>query len=219
MSATYDVWGPVESGLFEAYYEAGQGYTMSGGGVQYWDDLTGHGHTFGFQILPTPIASDAAYDGRPTLDMSPNCYGFSTGWAGFSNPVTIFVAGECHGSSGGFISLASYADGLLYALSSSTVSLYTSGLQITDTGLDANPTCLIGVLNGASSRLYVKTRTAVTGTTKAITSSNGIWLGKWGTSPLNGKIACAGIALSQSTTMDNLIIRWMAHRYKLILRA
>lgn len=194
---------PLQLSGLAAWYSADKGITLNGSTVSGWADQSGTGDSnknlsqgTGTK-QPTYNASDPAYNNRPTLSFAHASSQFmqSGTWSSaLSAPITAFIVANGDPAIGsGFLGDQSVKLFELLSINNSNdVYLYGGAFLVSLTTLTINPRVIAGVMNGASSAIYVSAKTAKN---TGDTGSGGIGQlfvgleGAGGSSYLQGKIA------------------------------
>lgn len=188
---------------------------LSGSLVTTLTDLSGNGHNATGGTSPTYNATDAGYNGQPTVSFlgSSSQYLAAAG-VSLSQPGTIYVVGEGTGANGGFLD-GSTARWALVILSSQLVAF--AGSVLTDTGIDpTTKTVMWTIINGGSSSLGHNAVTADVSGAAGAGAFTGLLLGTENglSSYLTGKIAEVIICTtSHSSTTRTKVLNYLGARY------
>lgn len=228
-------WTPKFISGLQLWLRADLGVTIATG-VSAWADQSGTGdanknvtQATGSK-QPTLNASDASYNNKATLSFSSaasQCLVSGLWSSPLSQPWTVVVVGQDDGTAASQVYVESGSD----LAGSNRVLVYqngtnyelNAGVALVADARDANPHGLIGVVNGASSRIYHSARTAVaTGDAGARTPLGATFIGETfvGTAFLNGKIAEV-IVWSGALTDAQLVPVWnyISSRYAITVGA
>lgn len=188
-----------------ARYRADQGITLNGSKVSAWNDISGVNdatHNLAQATAanqPTFIASDPAYNYNATLSFTAANVQYlkSSVWSTpVAQPSTIVIIGNTDGTAVNqyFSDDLNVNNQAVYnANGSSAAAIFAGGggAALGSGSLTASPLVAVGIFNGASSNIYVKSNViSATGNPGSL-GRTGIVVGAAGSfvAPLNGKIA------------------------------
>lgn len=206
------------SGLVD-WHRADMGFTVSSGAVAAWNDqsLTGDANKTQAQanvsLQPTLNASNANYNGKPTVDYSTTSDLFSGTWT-TPPPVvgTTFIVGNSDGTAAPRLFLDGIsADRFLFFQNSATQLLAWRGNNLAWNGATPAVKHIYGIdWNGPASAIYQDAITAVATGNTGSDNAIGITMGN----QLNGSIAEVIIYNRILTTAERTqVLNYLGHRY------
>jgi len=215
-----------------AWYRADLGVTIATG-VSGWADQSGTGDAnknlaqATGSAQPTRNASDAAYNNQSTLSFasaSSQCMTSGTWASALAQPFTWFVVGNDDGAAVSQVYIEGDTSGVNRSLMYQNGAAYElfAGASLAGGSRTNSPRVLGGVVNGASSSLYISARTAVA---TGAAGANGITAITMGaafvpSTYLNGKIAEVAIYSGALTAAQiNALLAYFGTRYAITIGA
>lgn len=195
------------------------GVTVTSGTVSRWADQSGNGNdAVPLATGPTRTASDASYNGYPSLVFSGSNNGLISSFS-VAQPDTVYIVGETAVQAGSNALLDGGGVGrqILTRFTTGTIVSYAG--TVLDTTVDAHtPTIFSAVFNGASSAVYLSSLTAAITGNPGTGALNSPCIGGISGDALNGKIVAAAIfSVAHDATTRARVMPLLAKKYGIAL--
>ena len=194
------------------------GVTVSGT-VTKWADQSGNGNdAVPLATGPTRTASDASYNGYPSLVFSGSNNGLISSFS-VSQPDTVYIVGETAVQAGSNALLDGGGAGrqILTRFTTGTIVSYAG--TVLDSTIDRHtPTVFSAVFNGASSSIYLNSTTAAITGNAGTGALNSPCFGGIVSDALNGKMAAAAIFTgAHDATTRIRVMTFLSKKYAIAL--